>query len=359
MDGLDLGGDAENVLVDAGAQFPDLGIRLVLPGGIGAGPGALGAGQACQDLHPAGKVLPDRIDAAPDHDDQLDGLARLLEHAEVQAAFHETFQVPAHGLDPIGGDHEQVDELVRGSAVQLALGLVASDHDHAEVRIRAGEFLFQVLGQAIHDGFDLREDLSLRRDGRLRFPGDRIGFRASRQRDDGERPRCPGGIQDLAQKLDPVRPLLDDLQPRMPTLQARDLDVQRAARSRLPSGGELAYDTNSARAADKEHAFFLGIDIQHRLSGEMVGLEGMGPVHAGLFTGGDEHFQRRMGDVLAVQEGQSTCHGDAVVPAEGGAVRPQEVSFDLQDQRVLGKIVLGPLDLLADHVHVSLDDHGG
>ena len=41
--------------------------------------------------------------------------------------------------------------------------------------------------------------------------------------------------------------------------------------------------------------------------------------------------------------GQATGHGDAVVPAEGGAVRPQEVSLDLQGQRVLGEIVPGPL----------------
>src|SRR5665647_3307009 len=120
-------------------------------------------------------------------------------------------------------------------------------------------------------------------------------------------------------------------------------------------GVELAHEIDSACAADKENAFFLGVDIQQRLSREMVRLEGMGSIHAGLFACRDEKLERRVGDVRAVQYGQAVRYCDAVVRTECRAVRPQRVSLDLQGYRVLGKIVAGPLGLLADHVHMPLD----
>ena len=130
MNGLDLRVAAGDVPVDADAQVADLGIRFVLPGGIRARPGARGVHQAGQSLHPAGEVLPNRVDAASHRDRDLDGLARLLEHAQVQAAFHETFEVFAHGLNAVGGDHQEVDEPLRGCAVKLPCDLAGRRRDH-------------------------------------------------------------------------------------------------------------------------------------------------------------------------------------------------------------------------------------
>jgi hypothetical protein len=91
----------------------------------------------------------------------------------------------------------------------------------------------------------------------------------------------------------------------------------------------------------------------------MVRLEGMGAVHAGLFAGRDEQLERRVGEVRAVQDGQAVRYRDAVVRTECRAVRPHEIALDLEGYGVLGEVVAGPLGLLADHVHVPLDDHRG
>jgi hypothetical protein len=245
------------------------------------------------------------------------------------------------------------------STVQLARDLAAGHRRHFDIRIRDGELRLQVPGQALDDGLDPGEHRGLGRDGGLGLPGDGVGFGASGQGGDAERPGRPRGIQDPGQQLDGVGPLLDDLHARVPALQARHLDEEGPARGLLPAGVELAHHIDAAGAADKKSALFLGVDVQQDLALELVRLHRVGPVHAGLFAGGDEHLNGRVGDVLAVQDGQTAGHGDAVVPAEGGAVRPQDVSLDLQDQRVLGEIVPGPFDLLADHVHVPLEDHGG
>src|ERR1035437_10468017 len=66
-----------------------------------------------------------------------------------------------------------------------------------------------------------------------------------------------------------------------------------------------------------------------------------------------------MGDVRAVQDGQAVRYRDAVVRAECRAVRPYEIALDLEGYGVLGKVVAGALGLLADHVHVPLDDQRG
>ena len=66
-----------------------------------------------------------------------------------------------------------------------------------------------------------------------------------------------------------------------------------------------------------------------------------------------------MGQTVVIQDGESRGHGDAVVPAQGGALGPDPVLIAAEVQPLFRHVLSAAGDLLADHVQVALEDQGG
>ncbi len=131
-----------------------------------------------------------------------------------------------------------------------------------------------------------------------------------------------------------------------------------------PAGGILILQRQAdvrvaaAGAADGEHAFVLGIDIEQDLAFDEITLQGIGAGQPGLFIHGEKQLQGRVNDGLVQSHGHGHGQGDAVVGAQGGVIGLQPIAFINETDGVLGEIVRRIGRFLADHVHVALDDHG-
>lgn len=81
--------------------------------------------------------------------------------------------------------------------------------------------------------------------------------------------------------------------------------------------------------------------------------------HAGLLVHGDEDFNGWVGNGGVLQQGHGIGHGDAVVAAQSGPTGKDKLVVVGQVQGLLGHIHGAVRVLLADHVHVALEQHRG
>ena len=131
-----------------------------------------------------------------------------------------------------------------------------------------------------------------------------------------------------------------------------------------PTGGVLVLQRQgdvrvaAAGAADGEHALVLGIDVEQDLAVDEIALQGVGAGQPGLLIHGEKQLQGRVNDGLVQRQGHGHGQGDAVVGAEGGMVGFQPFAFKDETDGILGEIVGRIGRLLADHVHMALDDDG-
>ena len=66
-----------------------------------------------------------------------------------------------------------------------------------------------------------------------------------------------------------------------------------------------------------------------------------------------------MGNILAIQQGQAHSHGDAVVCAQGSAFGVDQVPVHHQIQALTSHVLGAIRGHFTDHVHVTLEHHGG
>ena len=78
--------------------------------------------------------------------------------------------------------------------------------------------------------------------------------------------------------------------------------------------------------------------------------------HAGFFVDGEEGVDRRVRNVLGIEDGQNGCDTDAVVRAQCGAFSSHPITVDVHLDALGVEIELRIGVFLANHVQVALQD---
>ena len=89
---------------------------------------------------------------------------------------------------------------------------------------------------------------------------------------------------------------------------------------------------------------------------EHGGVECVRAEHTGLLIDREHYLERRMRDVVRVQNGKRHRNGDAVVPTEGRTARADRVAVHEEVKPFAGHVLCAVRRGLADHVHVPLQD---
>ena len=196
-------------------------------------------------------------------------------------------------------------------------------------------------------------------DLRLCLGGDGVVLQAALGQDQAKL-GVPGHLaQRAAQEHGGVAPAQADALAGVTAPQAADRQAPDAALVGLPPEGQDAVGPVAAGAAHGEDALALGVQVQELAALEVRGVQALGPQHADLLIGGDEDLQPGVGQTVVIQDGESHGHGDAVVPAQGGALGPDPVLIAAEVQALSRHVLSAAGDLLADHVQVALEDQGG
>lgn len=112
-------------------------------------------------------------------------------------------------------------------------------------------------------------------------------------------------------------------------------------------------------AADGEHALLLGVDVDEPPPAQVRDVQRRRAEQTDLLIDGEHGLDRRMGQILRVEQRQRHRHGDAVVAAERRAASEDGVTLYGEIQPLALHILRAVRRLGADHVHVPLHDHGG
>ena len=114
----------------------------------------------------------------------------------------------------------------------------------------------------------------------------------------------------------------------------------------------------TACTGDGEDAFILGIQIDQRFALQHAHIYDIGTQHTNLFVHCNDHFQGRMGNALIRQQRHGIGNGNAVVAAQCCAAG-KDIGAVMTDVQTIGIHVDCAVSiLLADHIHMALQDHG-
>ena len=100
------------------------------------------------------------------------------------------------------------------------------------------------------------------------------------------------------------------------------------------------------------------VEVDHPLAGQQREVDAVAADFAHLLHGGHHAFERRMGDVLRVEQGQHVGDPEPVVGAQRRAFRPDEVAVHVELHALRGEIVDDAVVDLAHHVDVTVQDDG-
>ena len=114
--------------------------------------------------------------------------------------------------------------------------------------------------------------------------------------------------------------------------------------------------TAAAGTSGKHHALVLGIHVQKDVAFDRGQVDGMRTVHADFLGYRADELQPRMAQRLRIQQSQCIGHGDAVIAAERRSLCADVIAVDLQVQAFLLHIFRDAGILLADHVHMALQN---
>ena len=113
----------------------------------------------------------------------------------------------------------------------------------------------------------------------------------------------------------------------------------------------------AAGAGNGEHTLVFRVQIDQLLALKHAQVNAGSAIHAGLFIHSDDHFQRRMGNGSISHQGHGVSKGNAVIAAEGCSLGRNAVAI-MGHIQTFGSHINGAIGiLLADHIHMALQDH--
>ena len=114
---------------------------------------------------------------------------------------------------------------------------------------------------------------------------------------------------------------------------------------------------DTACAADEDLTIVLGVEIDELFAIEASVLEAESTCETCLLVHRKESLQCRVLQGVGGDSCQHKRHTDTVVCAKGCALSFDEVAIDIGVDRVVVEVVHGVVVLLADHIHMRLEDN--
>ena len=207
----------------------------------------------------------------------------------------------------------------------------------AEARVRCGIFPGEIRGQCLRrlpgDGIVRYHHLG----GRLH--GDGVVLSAARRRHQAQLRPFRHGLEQPAQQHTGIGPALVDLCAGVPPGKPPDRHLQRRAAIGRPGHRQSATSHASACAADGEDPLLFGVHVDELPPPDRRGVQDLRPQHSNLLVRGEDHLQPGVGDRLIVQDRQGHGHRNAVIAAQGGALRPDAAVLHQQVQALSGHVL--------------------
>ena len=358
MNGNDLGLCTVLCLVHSNAAVAQGAFAGVGPSGIVAVEPHAAAQQLGQGLQFAAQQLLRRGHRAAQGEAQ-DGFAVVqLGNAEVQRGLHKARHIHAHGLHAPWHQQQGLAQALGGIGIQCAERAAALFRElQADGGVCRAVFGLHLCSELSGSSVHALGDACGQHQRDAAFFGNDILLCAAGQ--------CQSGVvhaifgqqcQPAAQQSNGVGTALVDLGAGVSAHKADHIRLYGGAGHRNTGNGQMAFNAASACTACGQHSFFLGVDVHQNPALKVGKIHGRCTQQAHLLADGQHDLQRRVGNVLCVQNSQRIGHGNAVVAAKGRALGAHIAAvYDRVDGLFL-KIQRAVGGLVAHHVQMALQD---
>ena len=358
MNGNDLGLCTVLRLVHSNAAVAQGAFAGVGPSGIVAVEPHAAAQQLGQGLQFAAQQLLRRGHRAAQGEAQ-DGFAVVqLGNAEVQRGLHKARHIHAHALHTPGHQQQGLAQALGGIGIQCAERAAALFRElQADGGVCRAVFGLHLCGELSGSSVHALGDACGQHQRDAAFFGNDILLCAAGQ--------CQNGVvhaifgqqcQPAAQQSNGVGTALVDLGAGVSAHKADHIRLYGGAGHRNTGNGQMAFNAASACTSCGQHPLFLGVDVHQHPALKVGKIHGRCTQQAHLLADGQHDLQRRVGNVLCVQNSQRIGHGNAVVAAKGRALGAHIAAvYDRVDGLFL-KIQRAVGGLVAHHVQMALQD---
>ena len=358
MNGNDLGLCTVLRLVHSNAAVAQGAFAGVGPSGIVAVEPHAAAQQLGQGLQFAAQQLLRRGHRAAQGEAQ-DGFAVVqLGNAEVQRGLHKARHIHAHALHTPGHQQQGLAQALGGIGIQCAERAAALFRElQADGGVCRAVFGLHLCGELSGSSVHALGDACGQHQRDAAFFGNDILLCAAGQ--------CQNGVvhaifgqqcQPAAQQSNGVGTALVDLGAGVSAHKADHIRLYGGAGHRNTGDGQMAFNAASACTACGQHPFFLGVDVHQNPALKVGKIHGRCTQQAHLLADGQHDLQRRVGNVLCVQNSQRIGHGNAVVAAKGRALGAHIAAVYDRVDGILLKIQRAVGGLVAHHVQMALQD---
>ena len=358
MNGNDLGLCTVLRLVHSNAAVAQGTFAGVGPSGIVAVEPHAAAQQLGQGLQFAAQQLLRRGHRAAQGEAQ-DGFAVVqLGNAEVQRGLHKARHIHAHALHTPGHQQQGLAQALGGIGIQCAERAAALFRElQADGGVCRAVFGLHLCGELSGSSVHALGDACGQHQRDAAFFGNDILLCAAGQ--------CQNGVvhaifgqqcQPAAQQSNGVGTALVDLGAGVSAHKADHIRLYGGAGHRNTGNGQMAFNAASACTSCGQHPLFLGVDVHQHPALKVGKIHGRCTQQAHLLADGQHDLQRRVGNVLCVQNSQRIGHGNAIVAAKGRALGAHIAAvYDRVDGLFL-KIQRAVGGLVAHHVQMALQD---
>ena len=358
MNGNDLGLCTVLCLVHSYAAVAQGAFAGVGPSGIVAVEPHAAAQQLGQGLQFAAQQLLGRRHRAADGKAQNGFAVVQLGNAEVQRGLHKAGHIHAHALHTPGHQQQGFAQTLGGVRIQCIVFAAALLGElQADARVSSAEFCFHLRGKVCPGSAHALGDACGQHQRDAAFFGNDILLCAAGQ--------CQNGVvhaifgqqcQPAAQQSNGVGTALVDLGAGVSAHKADHIRLHGGAGHSRTGDGQMAFNAASACTACGQHPFFLGVDVHQNPALKVGKIHGRCTQQAHLLADGQHDLQRRVGNVLCVQNSQRIGHGNAVVAAKGRALGAHIAAVYDRVDGILLKIQRAVGGLVAHHVQMALQD---
>ena len=360
MDRTHLGLRTEQAFVGADGLFEQYGLRVGRPARITVGMGDVGTGQGeyrFDHLHDIGLGALDRRPLRRGDDDAV--VALEFHRSEVGRSLDQPRHGERHGDHAVGNAHQRVDQPELRPGIEHLVDLGHLVERNLEIGLAEAEFGFQVGGKKVVAFDELGLEPCRDAEDGVRLARDRIAQVAAVEIAQLQFERLHAVPQEACDGLVGIDASLVDVVARVPALQVGNVDAEegvvlRRLFHRIPERGD---GVDAAGTADEDLALVLRVEVDEVFAREHLLAQFESPRKAGLLV---DRKERLDGPVLhrgVDHDGQRGGHADTAVGAQRRTFGPDPPAVDVRADRVVVEIELHVGVLLADHVHVGLEDN--
>ena len=284
--------------------------------------------------------------------------AAHLGHAEVQRGLHKARHIHAHALHTPWHQQQGLAQALGGVRIQCIVFAAALLGElQADGGVCRAVFGLHLCGELSGSSVHALGDACGQHQRDAAFFGNDILLCAAGQ--------CQSGVvhaifgqqcQPAAQQGNGVGTALVDLGAGVSAHKAGHIRLYGGAGHRNTGNGQMAFNAASACTACGQHSFFLGVDVHQNPALKVGKIHGRCTQQAHLLADGQHDLQRRVGNVLCVQNSQRIGHGNAIVAAKGRALGAHIAAVYDRMDGILLKIQRAVGGLVAHHVQMALQD---